>query len=259
MVAGVHNTPAPPVSSAGAPPAPGTGTRTTSNASTAAATLSQGTNTMGGGAGGAIQGASMAKGNELRDVLQGLVDVLKKLIDVVSKKAAGGHGAGAGGCCGKAVKGVTGGAAPVDFKPPTTSAPALNQKQEDHSFEQEVLRLINIERAKRNLGPVSYNAKLDLAAERHNAHQIRVNAMAHSGIGDGDPGARIRAAGFTEAWGENVATGQRTPAEVVQDWMNSTTHRANILNPNWTQMGVAYGQTASGRTYWAQEFGAPTR
>jgi uncharacterized protein YkwD len=113
-----------------------------------------------------------------------------------------------------------------------------------------------VERAKYGLGAVRYDRRLDAAAEGHNATQVATRTMAHEGIGDGDPAARIAATGFTQAWGENVATGQRSPEQVVAEWMASPEHRRNILDPTYRLMGVSYATAADGRSYWAQEFGA---
>ncbi len=127
---------------------------------------------------------------------------------------------------------------------------------EDHAFEQRVLELVNVQRAANGLGTLAYDARLDAASERHNAVQAATRSMAHEGIGDGDPGSRIRATGFTGAWGENVATGQLTPEQVVREWMASPGHRRNILDPNYRRLGVSYTVGADGRTYWAQSFGS---
>ena len=54
--------------------------------------------------------------------------------------------------------------------------------------------------------------------------------------------------------GENIAWGQRSPEEVMNGWMNSSGHRANILNPNFKNIGVAYYVGSNGRTYWTQLF-----
>jgi len=54
--------------------------------------------------------------------------------------------------------------------------------------------------------------------------------------------------------GENIAAGQTTPEEVVQAWMNSEGHRANILNPNYTAIGVGYVKGGSYGSYWTQDF-----
>lgn len=54
--------------------------------------------------------------------------------------------------------------------------------------------------------------------------------------------------------GENIAAGQRTPDEVMQAWMNSSGHRANILNAKYTELGVGYYKGGSYGVYWVQEF-----
>jgi uncharacterized protein YkwD len=200
----------------------------------------------GGGAEGAVAGASaIGGGNDLMSALAKLTEAIKALADVVSKMNT-------------KVAGVQGQAAKKSqfvAKAPTTTATATGKK-EDHAFEQRVLELINVERAKAGLKPVSYNGTLDNAAEKHAEHMSIVGKMAHDGIGDGDPGERIRAEGFRKGWGENVATGQTSPEQVVREWMASPGHRRNILDPNYQQMGVAYVTASNGRSYWAQEFGA---
>lgn len=155
-----------------------------------------------------------------------------------------------------AVKGVQGGAAPDSYRAPVTAPIAPTSTSEDHEFEQRVLELVNQERAKYGLRALVYNGVLDRAAEKHNAQQVRTQTMAHDGIGDGTPGERIRAEGFRSAWGENVAVGQRSPEQVVREWMASPSHRANILNPNFRQLGVAFQVGTNGVPFWAQEFGA---
>ena len=54
--------------------------------------------------------------------------------------------------------------------------------------------------------------------------------------------------------GENIAYGQKTPEQVMEGWMNSQGHRANILNPNFTAIGVGYYQNSRGVSYWTQLF-----
>lgn len=128
---------------------------------------------------------------------------------------------------------------------------------EDHAYEQRVLELVNVERARYGLAPLTYDQRLDVASERHNAQQAATRTMAHDGIGDGTPGQRIRATGFSSSWGENVATGQVSPEQVVAEWMASPGHRRNILDPSYRLLGVSYTVGADGRSYWAQSFGAP--
>jgi uncharacterized protein YkwD len=129
------------------------------------------------------------------------------------------------------------------------------QGAEDHQFEQRVLDLVNAERAKYGAQPLAYDRQLDLASERHNQVQAATGRMAHDGIGDGTPRDRIRATGFTGAWGENVATGQLSPEQVVAEWMASPGHRRNILDPTYDRLGVSYTVASNGRTFWAQSFG----
>lgn len=130
------------------------------------------------------------------------------------------------------------------------------QVAEDSTFEQRVQQLVNAERAKYGIKPLSYDRRLDTAAERHNQQQAATSTMSHDAIGDGDPGSRVRAAGFTKAWGENVAAGQLSPEQVVAEWMASPGHRRNILDPTYNLLGVSYTTGRDGRTYWAQSFGA---
>ena len=71
-------------------------------------------------------------------------------------------------------------------------------------------------------------------------------------------GARISAQGYTwRSWGENIAYGQESPAEVVTTWMNSPAHRENILDCGFTQIGIGIATTSSGTIYWTQNFATP--
>ncbi|MCW2926656.1 MAG: hypothetical protein JWM86_624 [Thermoleophilia bacterium] len=224
--------------------------------------------TQAGGAADAAKGADAVAGGgaapgSLAAVLEGLAAAVKALGEIVSKMKSGATGGGAAAGCdmhggGSHVMGVQGGAAQKDqVVAKAVKAPVANASNaEDDAFEKRVLELINQERAKAGLGSVGYNGTLDDAAEKHASHMSQVGKMAHDGIGDGDPGSRIRAEGWRNAWGENVATGQTSPEQVVREWMASPTHRKNILDPSFRSMGVGYVTGANGRSYWAQEFGA---
>lgn len=75
--------------------------------------------------------------------------------------------------------------------------------------------------------------------------------MSHTGSDGSNAGARLRANGGSfSTWAENVAAGYGSAAGVVDGWMNSSGHRANILNPSMTQIGVAAATAADGTTYW---------
>jgi uncharacterized protein YkwD len=202
-----------------------------------------GANALGGGAPGSLQAAL--------DALKAAVQALAEAVSKMGVAGGGGHG-----CGGAKVAGVQGqAAARTEFVARAATTTSSGGKEDDW-FEQRVHELINQERAKHGLAPVRYNGALDNAAEKHAHHMSLVGRMAHSGIGDGDPGERVRAEGFRKAWGENVATGQTSPEQVVREWMNSPSHRRNILDPNFRQMGVGMVTAENGRTYWAQKFGA---
>ncbi|MCW2973152.1 MAG: hypothetical protein JWN72_1425 [Thermoleophilia bacterium] len=206
--------------------------------------------TLAGGAGQAATGANaIGGGTDLVSALNALQAAVKALADVVSKMAAGTATkvAGAQG---------TGATAEQYVAPLTIAQTTKADTKEDSTFESQVLDLINKERAKGGLSALSYNAALDSAAEKHAGQMATVKTMAHDGIGDGDPGERIRAEGYKNAWGENVAVGQLTPEQVVREWMNSPEHKRNIMDPNFKLSGISQVVDTTGRKYWAQEFGA---
>jgi len=81
------------------------------------------------------------------------------------------------------------------------------------------------------------------------------NYFAHQSPTYGSAGDMLRQFGISwRAWGENIAAGQGTPEAVVNAWMNSSGHRANILSSNFSKIGVGYVTSSSGRPYWTQIF-----
>ncbi|MGA7758639.1 MAG: CAP domain-containing protein [Ilumatobacteraceae bacterium] len=120
-----------------------------------------------------------------------------------------------------------------------------------------VFDLVNAERAARGLAPMTYDTKLELAAQRHSDDQARSERMSHTGSDGSTMVQRIDRVGF--AWrsaAENVAYGYGTPAAVMAGWMNSDGHRRNILSSN-THIGVGLAYGANGRPYWTQVFATP--
>lgn len=118
------------------------------------------------------------------------------------------------------------------------------------SYQQQVLQLVNKERAKYGLNPLTMaNENLSAAAQAR-AKEI-TQVFSHTRPNGSDCFTALREYGVSGYYtaGENIAAGQRTPAEVVDDWMHSSGHRANILNSNYTQLGVGY---VNG--YWVQLF-----
>ena len=119
-------------------------------------------------------------------------------------------------------------------------------------YAQKVVDLVNAERAKEGLSPVSVNTKLENAAQTR-AQEI-VTSFSHTRPNGSSFGTAIKAAGVSyNACGENIAYGQKSPEAVMNAWMNSSGHRANIMNPNFKYIGVGYYQT-NGVNYWVQEF-----
>ncbi|MFF3823156.1 sigma-70 family RNA polymerase sigma factor [Streptomyces griseus] len=120
----------------------------------------------------------------------------------------------------------------------------------------QVTDLVNAERAKEGCGPVTVNDQLNTAAQRHSADMEANDYFSHTSQDGRDPGDRITAAGYRwSTYGENIAKGQQTPADVMRSWMDSPGHRANILNCSFKEIGVGK-QNSGGGPVWTQVFGA---
>lgn len=119
-------------------------------------------------------------------------------------------------------------------------------------FEREVVRLVNEARAKNGLKPLQENWELSRVARYKSQDMVDNRYFSHTSPIYGTPFRMIKDFGLTyRTAGENIAYGQRTPQAVVNAWMNSSGHRANILNASYTQIGVGY--VANGH-YWTQLF-----
>ena len=130
---------------------------------------------------------------------------------------------------------------------------------------EQVVELTNVERAKEGLQPLKLNDRLLDAAQDHSNDMAQDDFFSHTGADGSTVGDRVRASGYQYSTaGENIAAGQITAAQVVEGWMNSPGHRANILNPNYTEIGVGYEylQNDTGSVnynyYWTQVFGTPS-
>jgi uncharacterized YkwD family protein len=126
------------------------------------------------------------------------------------------------------------------------------------SYEQQVVDLCNAERTKNGLPPLSLNA--DLAHMAHvKAQDMRdKNYFDHNSPTYGSPFQMMKTFGISFSYaGENIAAGQPDPQSVVNSWMNSPGHRANILNRNYTRIGVGFVSGGTYRTYWVEEFIRP--
>ncbi|KAB2374188.1 sigma-70 family RNA polymerase sigma factor [Actinomadura montaniterrae] len=130
-------------------------------------------------------------------------------------------------------------------------------KKAKPTLEQQVVDLVNRNRAKAGCRPLRVSPALHKAAQAHTEDMASRHALDHRGSGGTDPGDRITAAGFRwSAWAENIAQGQASPPAVVTAWMNSQGHRANILNCGLTVIGVGFVR-GSGGPWWTQDFATP--
>lgn len=140
---------------------------------------------------------------------------------------------------------------------PESGAASQAQGQE---FIQRVVDLTNQERAKRGLAPLALDAALNRSAQAHSEDMASHSFFGHTGSNGSDVGQRIAAAGYGPlyAYGENIAAGQPSAEEAVNAWMNSESHRSNILSPYYQHVGVAYAfnQDATYGHYWTQDFGS---
>ncbi|WP_433264133.1 CAP domain-containing protein [Actinosynnema sp. CS-041913] len=127
----------------------------------------------------------------------------------------------------------------------TTTVPPVSQQQR-------VVDLVNEARAAAGCGALKVDDRVVRAAQGHSDDMSARDYFSHETPEGVDFAARMRAAGYPEPGGENIAKGQRTPEAVMRAWMNSDGHRRNILNCRFAVIGV--GLAADG-WYWTQNFG----
>lgn len=126
------------------------------------------------------------------------------------------------------------------------------------AMEDEVIRLVNVERAKQGLPALKKNWEVARVA-RYKASDMATNHyFSHTSPKYGSPFNMMEDFNIRfSAAGENIAMGQKTAAAVMQAWMNSPGHRSNILSRNYTQIGVGAAKNSSGTLYWSQLFIKP--
>jgi uncharacterized protein YkwD len=129
------------------------------------------------------------------------------------------------------------------------------------TFEEQVITLTNLERAKvANCPALNHNLQLAAAAEIHSLDMANQNYFGHIGSDGSTSSSRAIAAGYMLSVGENIAAGQTTPESVMNAWMSSAGHRANILNCSYRSIGLGYVSDPNDtfgpyRHYWTQMFG----
>ena len=153
----------------------------------------------------------------------------------------------------------------VAAPPPTpTPTPTPSPTPPPANFAEQVVVLVNVERAAAACAPLTMHPQLNQAALAHSEDMALNDFFDHTGSNGSSVTDRMEAAGYTN-WtnaGENIAAGQPTPAEVMTSWMNSPGHRANILNCDFEDIGVGYyflendTGTENWFHYWTQVFGS---
>jgi uncharacterized YkwD family protein len=129
---------------------------------------------------------------------------------------------------------------------------ASTAQADNLSYEKQVAQLVNEARAENGLSPLTLSGELSDIARLKSQDMHDNNYFDHTSPTYGDPFEMLTSFGVSyRAAGENIAVGYATPEAVVDAWMNSPGHRANILNASYTQIGVGY--VADGN-YWTQEF-----
>ncbi|EGT3755903.1 TPA: sporulation protein [Clostridioides difficile] len=123
------------------------------------------------------------------------------------------------------------------------------------AYQKEVVDLVNIERAKAGLNPLTLDSSISNVATKKSQDMIDNNYFSHNSPTYGSPFDMLKKFGISyKTAGENIAMGQKTPKEVVNAWMNSEGHRKNIMNPNFSKIGVGVAQKSVGSIYWTQIF-----
>lgn len=118
-----------------------------------------------------------------------------------------------------------------------------------------MLAIVNQERSDAGCGPLTWNDELAAAARLHSADMARRDYFDHTSLDGRSPFDRMEAQGYGRPGGENIAAGQRSPESVMDSWMNSPGHRANILNCDYRALGVGIGKGGGYGVYWTQNFG----
>lgn len=152
--------------------------------------------------------------------------------------------------------GNTPSASPVPSEPPSdeTSSSSVSE------MEKKVWELTNQARAKEGLSALQYDEKIADTARAHSADMAVRRFFDHTNPDGKSPFDRMKAAGFRYSTAaENIAWNQRSPEAVMDSWLNSPGHRANILNANLTHLGVGLHIATDGSYYWTQNFYTPMR
>ncbi|MGE5831269.1 MAG: CAP domain-containing protein [Micromonosporaceae bacterium] len=125
------------------------------------------------------------------------------------------------------------------------------------ALESRVVELTNAERDDAGCPALRLDLRLRTAARAYSNEMARYGTWGHTGRDGSTPGQRMARAGYNVdgGWAENIARGYASAEEVMNGWMTSTGHRANILNCGLRAVGVGVARASNGRLYWTQDFG----
>lgn len=143
---------------------------------------------------------------------------------------------------------------PVTPAPENPDSPEIETPEETNlSYAEQVVKLVNVERAKAGLPALTMQTDITSAANVR-AKEIK-QSFSHTRPNGSSFNSVLKEQGVSyRGAGENIAYGQKTPEQVMEGWMNSSGHRANILNANFKNIGVGYYQDERGVNYWVQLF-----
>ncbi|WP_226584698.1 CAP domain-containing protein [Halobacillus litoralis] len=128
----------------------------------------------------------------------------------------------------------------------------VQASSEVSAFEKQVVELTNQERAKQGLEPLELDTELSAVAKDKSLDMQQNNYFSHNSPTYGSPFDMMKQYGIDyRTAGENIAMGQTSPEQVVEGWMNSEGHRKNIMNPDFTHIGVGHAENGN---YWTQMF-----
>lgn len=143
---------------------------------------------------------------------------------------------------------------------PTTTTPPAPSRANASAFAEELVTRTNAARRSANLPPLARSMNLMRAAELQANQMAKTDKLEHDLPGTAYPtlGSRLAAVQYVmRAAGENIGEGYQSPSAAIAGWMASTGHRANILSPNFTEIGAAMAPGPNGSVYWVQVFGRP--
>ncbi|ETT82672.1 CAP domain-containing protein [Viridibacillus sp. FSL R5-0477] len=141
------------------------------------------------------------------------------------------------------------------LKSPFKKEPVKKPETKPLTFSEQVVNLMNVERKKVGVEPLKIDKRLEKTATLKSEDMRDLQYFSHTSPTYGSPFDMMRKYGISYYYaGENIAAGKSTPEAVMNSWMNSPGHKANMLNSRFTHIGVGYANGGPYRHYWTQQF-----